>query len=547
MDLHTLPEKNTNVYGEGQIRHNARRSTPAWRTVGLLVICAIMVRALVQEVSQTWRPRFRANGATYSGENIRWTPCGEVNNHDVECSAIRVPMDQFSTTNSGDQVFNIPLFRLRGSKAKESILLNPGGPGASGYEFVFNYGKELQDIVGEDFHLLSFDPRGVNSSTPLASCYPDEETRQQLGTVRKSDVIRDSPELYAWSTNFVRACRDSLGEHGKYLNTPQTAADMNSILEAIGQRDMLYWGFSYGTVLGQVYATLYPEKSKRILIDGVADQRGWFEEQLDSTMFTDTDTVHAGFYDECVKAGKVCPLSKYGTTGPELADRVATTINKLRNSPLSVYIDTHTHGILDDSKLWNDGIFRELYQPKTWPRLASSLAELLEGNATSAFLNYGRGDLFHPQGEAFRVIALNDAATGPAYWPQERKELLRLLLPWFDQHRFATASPQLTYYLKQQWDMPKTHEYKPVQHVETAHPLLIVSMTYDPVCPLKAAEIAAKTFEGSRIVEVQGYGHCSLAMPSTCAAKHIRAYFSHGTMPEEGVKCEISAEYFPSA
>jgi len=101
--------------------------------------------------------------------------------------------------------------------------------------------------------------------------------------------------MYAWSHNLVRACAETMGEHGKYVNTPQTAADMNSILDAVGQEDMAYWGFSYGTILGQTYAGLFPNRSKRVIIDGVANQFDWYEGQLDYEAFTDSENVFNGF------------------------------------------------------------------------------------------------------------------------------------------------------------------------------------------------------------------------------------------------------------
>lgn len=110
-------------------------------------------------------------------------------------------------------------------------------------EFLHRRGKQLSDIVGEGYHLLSFDPRGINGSTPVASCYPTEEARKQLSEVPDSELKHDSAIDYAWTQNFVKACADTMGEHGRYINTPQTAADMNSILDAVGQANLTYWGF----------------------------------------------------------------------------------------------------------------------------------------------------------------------------------------------------------------------------------------------------------------------------------------------------------------
>ena len=243
----------------------------------------------------TCHERLNPASFTYAGESIKWNACGEIANRTLECSSVDVPMDQFDADNSGDKTFSIPLIRLRGKNATQNLLLNPGGPGGSGLNFLYRRGEQLSTIVGEGFHLLSFDPRGINSSRPSASCYPTAELRRQLSSVRDNKLIEDSAEMYAWSHNLVRACAETMGEHGKYVNTPQTAADMNSILDAVGQEDMAYWGFSYGTILGQTYAGLFPNRSKRVIIDGVANQFDWYEGQLDYEAFTDSENVFNGF------------------------------------------------------------------------------------------------------------------------------------------------------------------------------------------------------------------------------------------------------------
>ena len=488
--------------------------------------------------SEDWRQ--------YPGEQVRWTLCGNITDHELECGTIDVPMDQLNNTNSGDKIFSIPLLRMRGKNATQNLLLNPGGPGAGGAGLIYAQGDSLNTIVGENFHLLTFDPRGVNQSRPLASCYPDNESRRRLGPGRLTDPIRDSPNLYAWTTNFVKSCEENMDEHVKYINTPQTAADMNSILDAVGQQKMLFWGMSYGTILGQVYATMYPERSGRVIIDGVADQFQWFNDLFALDDFVDTDNVFMGFFDECIKAGEACSLSKFGKSKYDLREKTERFINNLHSTPIAVYINSTTHGVLDDFALWYDGIFRELYSPINWPKLADCLAKLFDGNATDAYIAYGQGDFLRASlnGESNQVVRLNDERTGPKHWPQGRMALLEKLLPLYDEHFFSRGDQEI-YYLKQQWNVSKTHGYVPKKGVTTAHPLLILSTTYDPVCPLVSAKRARDSFNDSRIVEVKGYGHCSLAKPSLCAGRYIRDYLTTGALPEDDVQCEIDGEYFP--
>ncbi|KAJ4420480.1 hypothetical protein N0V82_004357 [Gnomoniopsis sp. IMI 355080] len=455
-------------------------------------------------------------------------------------------MDQFNATNSGDKVFTIPLIRMRGNNATQNLLLNPGGPGGSGFEFLHRRGKQLNTIVGEEFHLLSFDPRGINSSSPRASCYPDKETRQTLSQVRDQRVVEDSAEAYAFAKNFVQACADTMGDHGLYINTPQTAADMNSILDAVGQKDMIYWGFSYGTLLGQTYAGLFPERSKRVIIDGVVNQFHWYEDLGETEPFVDTDHVFDGFLDECLHAGENCTLSTLANSKEELYDKILGLADSIYDEPLSVYVNSTAWGLLNYFSIMSNAIFPALYKPASWYDLADRLTQLLRGNATEAFLQYGQGNPWGMYFDANYFVTMNDGKSGLDFWPSDRKSVLKNIIePIVNSSLFGGASAGIGgMYIKQHWKVPKTHNYVPKLDVKTAHPLLILSTSFDPVCPLVSARSAQKAFADSQIVEVKGYGHCSVAVTSTCAAKHIRAFLYNGTLPESYTECEVDGPYF---
>lgn len=152
---------------------------------------------------------------------MSWEPCGEITGHPLECSNVTVPMNHFAPANSSnasgkDEVFIIPLIRMRAKNATQNLIINPGGPGGSGVQFVYAIGDELNTILNEGYHILSFDPRGVNGSQPKAECYPDETTRRAKSRSVRSGKLSDTGEMYAWNKNLARACYDTMGEHGKY-------------------------------------------------------------------------------------------------------------------------------------------------------------------------------------------------------------------------------------------------------------------------------------------------------------------------------------------
>jgi pimeloyl-ACP methyl ester carboxylesterase len=508
-------------------------------------ICVLTVLALLRYPWRSVQHRQHCHDERprYAGEKIDWEACGDIKGRPLECSTIDVPLDQFDTENSGNRTFSIPLIRLRGKNATQNLLLNPGGPGGSGIDFMFRFGEQLNTIVGEGFHLLSFDPRGVNGSKPLALCYPDQETRRELAPARATKIINDSHRIYPWSKNYAKACADTMGEHGWYVNTPQTAADMNSILDAVGQEDMFYWGFSYGTLLGQTYAGLFPNRSKRVIIDGVVNQFDWYENHFYTESLQDTERVFDGFLDECIKAGKNCSLSSLGASKHELWDKIMSLAEGLDEEPLDVYVNNSVYGLIDYDTIVYKAIFPSLYKPANWYGLADRLAAVLMGNATEAFMAYGRKGPWNLIGDSTNFVEFNDGLSGPKHWPNNRKDMLKKLIPFMNQSIFSPTEYS-DYYERQHWSIPRTHNYVPKIGVETIHPLLILTTTYDPVCPLISAQSANRAFKGSQIVELLGYGHCSIAMPSDCLAKHVRGFLYNGTMPHNHTRCEVDGPYF---
>ncbi|PHH72179.1 hypothetical protein CDD80_4720 [Ophiocordyceps camponoti-rufipedis] len=510
----------------------------------LAAAAVIALCASVQALTESCGPiRF------YSGEKIGWKPCGVVNGREIECSDLDVPMDQLDPTNVVGSTINIPLIRMRGKNGTRNLVLNPGGPGESGLVFLHTDGANLHEVVGENYHLLSFDPRGIGKSRPAAVCYPTQAARRNRFRFTDPDPLSQSVTRYAWTSNYVQSCADMMKGYGKYLNTPQTAADMNSILDAVGQKDMLFWGFSYGSLLGQTYAQMFPERSKRVIIDGVTDFFDWYEEPILRGDFIDTANVLDGFLDECAKAGDACELTAHGKTKKELQQKLNDFLRELSAHPIPVYVDIFKQGVLDYSTVLNEVIYASLFVPTTWPKLAHKLTQVMDGNATQVFLDHGDYDSTDDRrangnDEVNDIIELNDGATGPKYWPQGREALVEMLKPWYKSSPFFYQMNR-AYYAKQRWPIEKSHSFVPQRHVQTAHPMLIISTTYDPICPLASAKRSQQTFANSSLIEVRGYGHCSLALASLCMAKHVRRYLDSGIMPDAYTVCDSDRPYFP--
>lgn len=199
-----------------------------------------------------------------------------------------------------------------------------------------------------------------------------------------------------------------------------------------------------------------------------------------------------------------------------------------------------------------------LYSPGRWHSLARIVASAMEGNFTGLYSAGGstpqrtahckeRTKPFClPAGHPTPMIRANDALSGPAYWPQGKGLLLDKLLQDLSVSSFVQVD-SMTSYIKQRWSIPRTHNFTQPSKVVTEHPLLIISSSFDPVCPLKMAKTANAVFEGSRLVELEAYGHTGSALPSKCVSELVRAYLFNGTLPETNTKCQVDDinAYFP--
>ncbi|KAI0917846.1 hypothetical protein AcV5_002682 [Taiwanofungus camphoratus] len=492
-------------------------------------------------------------------EEITWSSCFS----GYKCARLILPLDYLSPSGAGPNA-TIALQMIPATDMtnyRGTILINPGGPGGSGTSAVSRYGMNISRVVGGSYDVLGFDPRGTGASTPSADCF-DSESQFKIWTLQAGDRFLN---LSDGSVEMARAkervvgqrCLNALGGNGReetgtvkdwgagrFMSTASVATDMLKIVEKLGQEKLLYWGFSYGSVLGQYFSAMYPDKVGRVVIDGVYDAYN-YRGSLWNSNLADTDAVVQSFYAFCHRAGPVkCPL--YESTADKVQARVDTILRQLEEEPVATPFASGGPIVLT-KKVLHEFMFRATYKPTAmFNTVADALVAVERNNQTALSSLASQLDVsfeckcketpqWLAENEAFYAIACGDGDP-VSYSPDNYTTYFNNLSAVSP---FASPIWGIHYLQCTEWRIrPKWRYTGPLAAANTSHPLLLISPQYDPVCPLADARKVHQRYGGSGLLVQNSYGHCSISSPSLCTAKHVRAYFLNGTLPEEGTVCE---------
>ncbi|KAI0369639.1 alpha/beta-hydrolase [Pilatotrama ljubarskyi] len=487
---------------------------------------------------------------------IQWTSCYS----NQRCARLLLPLDY----DIPDGPTTAIALRMIPAANRENhlgtLLVNPGGPGGSGTDFIARRGEQVSRIVGDSFDVLGFDPRGIGASTPSARCFETDSQRKLWNLQEDGRLLNltdGSVEMYRARERLVAArCEEKIGgEDGiaRFSGTPSVARDMLEITRQLGQEKLQYWGFSYGTVLGQYFAAMYPDKVGRLIIDGVFDAYS-YRANIWDTSLVDTDAVIGSFFDFCHQAGPdKCPL--WNSSASKIRERYFNVLRSVEEEPIAIPLAEPP--LLLTRKHLHQQIFQAAYKPLAgFPPVADTIYAIESRNQTA--LTALAPKILDPTecncaaanqpwragSEAFRAVECGDGDEQP-YNPTEYEAFYEGLLGLSP---LAAPVWAPSYLACAEWRVrPKWRWTGPFAAKNTSHPLLMVSPRYDPVCPLADAQAVHARFGGAGLLVQNSYGHCSIAAPSLCTAKYIRAYMVNGTLPPPGTVCEVDELPFVGA
>ena len=205
----------------------------------------------------------------YFDQEIEWEDCDS----GAQCAIVRAPLNWDDLDARQDIELALSRHNATG-EAQGSLLVNPGGPGASGFNFVrdsvdFAVGAPLR----ESFDIVGWDPRGVNESTAVSCATSDADLDYFFfGELEaEPDTPEWDEELLAESIRFGTECLDKTGELLQYVDTMSTVRDLDLLRHLLGDGQLNYLGYSYGTLIGALYIDTFPENVGRLVLDGPVD------------------------------------------------------------------------------------------------------------------------------------------------------------------------------------------------------------------------------------------------------------------------------------
>ena len=466
--------------------------------LSLLIIIAVLVSFPIYSnlsgIPKNWTLK------EFQNQELKWQNCYE----NFECSTLLVPVDYDKITND---VFHLKVIRFKATDQRQklgALIVNPGGPGASAFDYAYNAENIVSAAIREKYDIVGFDQRGVGQSDPIR-CLTDKETDEMLAGPMIADTPENQRKMIENAKFFASKCKKAAGNKLEHLSTFESAKDMEILRLSLNEPKLNYLGKSYGTYLGTLYASLYPSKVGKMILDGAINPSISIQEQ---------NLAQAKGFDlalvQFIKKSKIQQSAIY----------------KLLRDTLRNPIKTDNERKLTDS-LVITGIASALYEDAIgWPRLKKAISEAISGNGTK-LLELSDEYLGRTQSGRYSSNE-NDIAPliGCLDWPirisiQEMRstsELFRSTAPIFGP--YLTYSQLVCNYLTTSKNAIPTN----LDLIPT-YPILIISVTRDPATPYEWGLALSKKFPGSFFLTLDADGHTGQGRGFSCVDWEVDNYF----------------------
>ncbi|MFD4598820.1 alpha/beta hydrolase [Streptomyces sp. NPDC058464] len=464
--------------------------------------------------------------ASLTAQKLDWSRCKATSDSaapgdEWRCATLKVPLDW---SKPDGETIGLALIREQASggsgKRIGSLLFNFGGPGGSGVSTMPYYASTVS-ALRERYDLVSWDPRGVGASEGIR-CRSDKDIQSAESIDATPDTAAEETAYFEDAAAFGKGCEKAAGTLIAHVSTTDTARDMDLMRQVLGDTKMHYFGISYGTELGGVYAHLFPKNVGRLILDAVVDP-----------------TADSVGQEKNQAAGFQRALDDYlkstGQDPEQGSQKIADLLKRLDATPLPT-----SSGRKLTQSLAVTGIVLPLYSQDSWPTLTSALKAAEEGDGSELLSladQYNERDSSGHYGtttHSQRVISCLDDKERPTLAETKKRlaEFEKISPVFGDFLGWDSAGWCHDWPVAGQWDTPDVS-------APGAAPVLLVGNTGDPATPYEGARKMADELGKGVGVELtwKGEGHGAYGSGSDCVDSTVNAYLLNGTVPKDGKVC----------
>jgi pimeloyl-ACP methyl ester carboxylesterase len=464
--------------------------------------------------------------AKFYEQGITFQPCGD----SLSCATVVVPRD-YENPEAGS--FGVQIAkRPAGDPANRvgTLMVNPGGPGGSGIEYVRSADFLFSPEILDRFDIVGFDPRGVAESNPIV-CFEPQEADEFLASDASPDDATETDELIELSRKIGELCGERAPELVAQIGSMDVARDMDVIRAVLGESKLDYLGKSYGTLLGALYMEMFPDRVGRFILDGALDPSlGTVEVSYQQAI--GFEVALQRFVDDCI-THEDCPLRSGGKEGKLEVQRL---LDEIDTRPLNT--DDPDRPLTQSLALL--ALASLLYDDREgWPILRWVLGDALLGDGAT-FLEVA--DFYverNPDGtyatnstDALYAVNCFDGEQAPGL-----AEVQKLAKEW------KKEAPVFGEYLA--WGILPCNTWPayaktPVGKVtgKGAPPALVIGTLYDPATSYQQAVGLADQLESGVLVSWEADGHTAYGRGSKCIDDLVDAFLTRGVVPQDGIVCK---------
>ncbi|MGI5348226.1 alpha/beta hydrolase [Streptomyces sp. CA-250714] len=516
-------------------------------TVGALTLTLLSASAAASATSDTAPAAARsvpeAVGVRVAAEDaadegIRWQPCPAADRlpGSVECGTVRVPVDY--SRPDGEQIpLTVSRARATGTSGEHlgPLVYNPGGPGGNGMSFAL-YPKlgGLWKRLNARYDFIGYAPRGVGRSGPL-SCQDPQQFLKGPNSSPRQPTWAFKQAMNRKAAAYAAGCARAQPDRLPHYTTPNNARDLDVLRAALGQRKLTYFGVSYGTYIGSVYATLFPGHVRRLVLDSIVDpspDNVWYQANLHQNR-----TFERRWGDWKTWVARHDDTYRLGRT----AEQVQASFDAVRAA-----VDRTPAGGTVGSKELVATFLKTGYADATWAPYARALSDFRKGDPR-ALVKAAAPDMKAAKSEENGNAVYNAIQCQDAPWPRDWAR--------WDRDNTATAAVAPFNTWDNAWmNLPcaywKTQPGTPMDvraEFGRLPPVLLVAATRDAATPYEGAVETQRRLAGSSLVTERGAGNHGVSGGNPCADAHIERYLLEGKTPGARAECGARPEPKPGA